>query len=94
VRVAVEAQRKQMKAMLTELESKHPTLRQTMLAAMGNVNPSHLFDKSCTRHDAESAREGAADVSQPQRAARDITPHHLARRGAQSWHDRCTTVVA
>ena len=30
--------------MLTELERKHPTLRQTMLAAMGNVNPSHLFD--------------------------------------------------
>ena len=26
------------------LERKHPTLRQTMLAAMGNVNPSHLYD--------------------------------------------------
>ncbi len=39
-----DAQRKHMKAMLTELERKHPTLRQTMLAAMGNVNPSHLFD--------------------------------------------------
>jgi tRNA 2-thiocytidine biosynthesis protein TtcA len=43
-----EAQRKQMKAMLTELEAKHPTLRQTMLAAMGNVNPSHLLTRSCT----------------------------------------------
>ena len=40
-----EAQRKHMKALLAELEVKHPTLRQTMLAAMGNVNPSHLFDK-------------------------------------------------
>jgi tRNA 2-thiocytidine biosynthesis protein TtcA len=40
-----EAQRKQMKAMLNDLEAKHPTLRQTMLAAMGNVNPSHLLDK-------------------------------------------------
>ena len=39
-----EAQRKQMKALLAELERKHPTLRQTMLAAMGNVVPSHLFD--------------------------------------------------
>src|SRR3954452_15341674 len=39
-----DAQRKHMKAMLTELERKHPTLRQTMLAAMGNVTPSHLFD--------------------------------------------------
>jgi tRNA 2-thiocytidine biosynthesis protein TtcA len=40
-----QAQRKQMKALLADLEAKHPTLRQTMLAAMGNVNPSHLFDK-------------------------------------------------
>jgi tRNA 2-thiocytidine biosynthesis protein TtcA len=40
-----EAQRKQMKALLAEMEAKHPTLRQTMLAAMGNVNPSHLFDR-------------------------------------------------
>jgi tRNA 2-thiocytidine biosynthesis protein TtcA len=43
-----DAQRKQMKAMLTELERKHPTLRQTMLAAMGNVNPSHLYDRRLT----------------------------------------------
>ena len=40
-----EAQRKQMKALLNELESKHPTLRQSMLAALGNVNPSHLYDQ-------------------------------------------------
>src|SRR3954470_22379280 len=40
-----QAQRKQMKALLASMEAKHPTLRQTMLAAMGNVNPSHLFDK-------------------------------------------------
>jgi tRNA 2-thiocytidine biosynthesis protein TtcA len=40
-----EAQRKQMKALLNDLESKHPTLRQTMLAALGNVNPSHLYDR-------------------------------------------------
>ncbi len=39
------AQRKQMKALLAELEHKHPTLRQTMLAALGNVNPSHLYDR-------------------------------------------------
>jgi tRNA 2-thiocytidine biosynthesis protein TtcA len=53
-----EAQRKQMKALLATLEAKHPTLRQTMLAAMGNVNPSHLFDKELfPRHDAASARD-------------------------------------
>jgi tRNA 2-thiocytidine biosynthesis protein TtcA len=39
------AQRKQMKALLNDLERKHPTLRQTMLAALGNVNPSHLYDR-------------------------------------------------
>jgi tRNA 2-thiocytidine biosynthesis protein TtcA len=57
-----EAQRKQMKALLADMESKHPTLRQTMLAAMGNVNPSHLFDKKLfPRHDAESLRESNAE---------------------------------
>jgi tRNA 2-thiocytidine biosynthesis protein TtcA len=40
-----EAQRKQMKGLLAELERKHPTLRQTMLAAIGNVVPSHLYDR-------------------------------------------------
>src|SRR3954468_13191854 len=40
-----EAQRKQMKAMLGRLEAEHPSLRQTMLAALGNVNPSHLLDR-------------------------------------------------
>lgn len=40
-----QAQRKQMKALLETLETQNPTLRQTMLAAMGNVNPSHLFDR-------------------------------------------------
>jgi tRNA 2-thiocytidine biosynthesis protein TtcA len=46
-----EAQRKQMKALLNELESKHPTLRQTMLAALGNVNPSHLYDRRLSAED-------------------------------------------
>jgi tRNA 2-thiocytidine biosynthesis protein TtcA len=59
-----EAQRKQMKALLADLEAKHPTLRQTMLAAIGNVNPSHLFDKKLfPAHDAPAAaREASADV--------------------------------
>ena len=60
-----EAQRKQMKALLAELEAKHPTLRQTMLAALGNVNPSHLFDKKLfPAHDA-AVREGDAEVIAP-----------------------------
>src|SRR5437762_5076375 len=40
-----EAQRKQMKALLTRMETEHPQLRQSMLAALGNVNPSHLLDR-------------------------------------------------
>ena len=61
-----EAQRKQMKAMLADLEAKHPTLRQTMLAAMGNVNPSHLFDKKLhPRHSAPSALDAAPSALPP-----------------------------
>jgi tRNA 2-thiocytidine biosynthesis protein TtcA len=40
-----DAQRKQMKALLSRLEAEHPNLRQTMLAALGNVNLSHLLDR-------------------------------------------------
>jgi tRNA 2-thiocytidine biosynthesis protein TtcA len=39
------AQRQQMKAMLSRLEVEHPNLRQTMLAALGNVHLSHLLVK-------------------------------------------------
>src|SRR5882757_4494140 len=41
-----EAQRKQMKALIGQLELTHPTLRQTMLAALGNVVPTHLLDRA------------------------------------------------
>ena len=40
-----DAQRKQMKALLSRLEAEHPNLRQTMLAALGNVNLSHLLER-------------------------------------------------
>jgi Predicted ATPase of the PP-loop superfamily implicated in cell cycle control len=39
------AQRGQMKSLLARLEIEHPNLRQTMLAALGNVNMSHLLVK-------------------------------------------------
>jgi tRNA 2-thiocytidine biosynthesis protein TtcA len=39
------AQRKQMKTLLDKLESQHPNLRQTMLAALGNVQLSHLLHR-------------------------------------------------
>jgi tRNA 2-thiocytidine biosynthesis protein TtcA len=40
-----EAQRKQMKALIARLEADHPHLRSSMLAALGNVVPSHLLDR-------------------------------------------------
>lgn len=47
-----DAQRKQMKAMLDRLEAEHPHLRASMLAALGNVNPSHLLDRALAARDA------------------------------------------
>jgi tRNA 2-thiocytidine biosynthesis protein TtcA len=44
-----EAQRKQMKSLLDTLERQHPHLRQSMLAALGNVNPTHLLDPAVSR---------------------------------------------
>ena len=38
-----QAQRQQMKLLLDRLEAEHPGLRQTMLAALGNVHPSRLL---------------------------------------------------
>ncbi len=40
-----QAQRREMKQLLARLEAEHPHLRQTMLAALGNVHPSHLLLK-------------------------------------------------
>jgi tRNA 2-thiocytidine biosynthesis protein TtcA len=39
------AQRQQMKSLLVRMEAEHPNLRQTMLAALGNVHMSHLLVK-------------------------------------------------
>jgi len=44
-----QAQRKQMKALLETLELTHPHVKQNMLAALGNVNPTHLFDRTIGR---------------------------------------------
>jgi tRNA 2-thiocytidine biosynthesis protein TtcA len=57
-----EAQRKQMKTLLADLERKHPTLRQTMLAAIGNVVPSHLYGRAS---DAPRGADGAASRPAP-----------------------------
>jgi tRNA 2-thiocytidine biosynthesis protein TtcA len=61
-----------MKALLADLERKHPTLRQTMLAALGNVNPSHLYDRKL--RDAKRDDDGAASDAEliPRRALRRV----------------------
>jgi tRNA 2-thiocytidine biosynthesis protein TtcA len=43
-----EAQRRQMKTLIATLEQKHPTVRASMLAALGNVVSSHLMDARLT----------------------------------------------
>jgi tRNA 2-thiocytidine biosynthesis protein TtcA len=54
-------QRKAVSRLLAELDARHPGTRQNMLAALGNVRPSHLFDKGLwKRLGLEVAREGDA----------------------------------
>lgn len=51
-------QRKAVSRLLAELDARHPGARQNMLAALGNVRPSHLFDKGLwQRLGLEVARE-------------------------------------
>jgi tRNA 2-thiocytidine biosynthesis protein TtcA len=53
-----EAQRKQMKAFLNKMEAEHPQVRHSMLAALGNVNPTHLLDRDLlARPGAEAPRD-------------------------------------
>jgi tRNA 2-thiocytidine biosynthesis protein TtcA len=56
-----EAQRKQMKALIARLEADHPHLRQSMLAALGNVVPSHLLDRALAAG-TDADREPGPDV--------------------------------
>jgi tRNA 2-thiocytidine biosynthesis protein TtcA len=67
-----EAQRKQMKTLLGRLEAGHPQLRQSMLAALGNVVATHLLDRDLL------ARAGAAP---PASADHGLVP--LGTRGAR-----------
>jgi tRNA 2-thiocytidine biosynthesis protein TtcA len=50
-----QAQRRQIKALLGRMEAEHPQIKQTMLAALGNVNPSHLLDRGLSQRLAEGA---------------------------------------
>jgi tRNA 2-thiocytidine biosynthesis protein TtcA len=76
-------QRKQIGELLVDLERRAPGVRQSMLAALGNVRPTHLFDKglwsrlgiSAAVDDGEAAAREAAPVP-------DVDPLRLVRGGA------------
>jgi tRNA 2-thiocytidine biosynthesis protein TtcA len=54
-------QRKVVSRLLADLDARHPGTRANMLAALGNVRPSHLFDKRLWKQlGLEVAREGGA----------------------------------
>ena len=79
-----EAQRRQMKTLLANLEKTNPTLRASMLAALGNVVPSHLMDSRVARR-----TEGPATVeSAASTEARLIAPASLLRPQPDRASDR------
>lgn len=57
-----QAQRRQMKELLNKLESEHPAVRNSMLSAIGNVNPRHLLDRglaAATAHIPDRQKQAA-----------------------------------
>jgi len=57
-------QRKAVSQMLAQLEAEHPGIRANMLAALGNVRPSHLFDRQLwERLGLEVADEGDGRIA-------------------------------
>jgi tRNA 2-thiocytidine biosynthesis protein TtcA len=72
-------QRKAMTRLLAELDQRHPGARRNMLAALGNVRPSHLFDKGLWK---KLGLEVAAEIEGPAMGADDegvIAPDRLLR---------------
>ncbi|HSO00237.1 MAG TPA: tRNA 2-thiocytidine(32) synthetase TtcA [Candidatus Nanopelagicales bacterium] len=73
-------QRKAVSRLLADLDARHPGARQNMLAALGNVRPSHLFDKGLWKQlGLEVAREtgGEAGAEDPG----DVLPAARLLRG-------------
>lgn len=81
-------QRKAIGELLADLDVRHPGTRRNMLAALGNVRPSHLFDKGLWQKlGLEVARE--SDSRTEENVASDlgevISPDRLRRDTAQPW---------
>ena len=58
-----QAQRKQMKALLSDMEAKHPSLKANMMAALGNIRPTQLLDRGVVRTDARAQPGEVAEAS-------------------------------
>jgi tRNA 2-thiocytidine biosynthesis protein TtcA len=58
-------QRKAVSRLLAELDARHPGARRNMLAALGNVRPSHLFDKGLWKRLGLEVAEGTDEASAP-----------------------------
>ncbi len=54
--------RRTMRDLFSELEAEHPDLRQNLLTAMGNVNPSRLLDTRYLNLDGEQVSEEAFPI--------------------------------
>jgi tRNA 2-thiocytidine biosynthesis protein TtcA len=63
-------QRKAISALLADLETRHAGVRENMLAALGNVRPSHLFDKGLWQ---KLGLEVARDETEPGELNADLT---------------------
>ncbi|EYF00282.1 tRNA(Cytosine32)-2-thiocytidine synthetase [Chondromyces apiculatus DSM 436] len=72
-------QRKAISRLLADLESRSPGVRQNMLAALGNVRPSHLFDKGLWRKLGLEVAHEAADVDGT--ASENVVPPTRLLRG-------------
>ena len=77
-----------MKALLTTLEAENPNVRRNLLAALGNVRPTHLLDRDLTaRLGLVEANEGDESVARLVTLGRDearVTPRR--RRAATRSH--------
>ncbi len=77
-------QRKQVKALLNELNDKNPHVRANVFAALANVRPTHLYDTELRRSlgllEAVEAADGNATPDRAQGSAQVIPLSKLARR--------------
>lgn len=71
-----ELMRKEVKAMLTRLEDMAPKVKESMLAAMGNVRPTHLLDRELWQQ-LGIAPDGASEA--PKKSVARMTPDGKGR---------------